>query len=156
MPDQEISMQHNSEQVHVEQAEVIDASIGELWELVANFNNITSWHPDVASSQLEHGSGMEAGSIRALHLRDGTPVREQLLAISAAEHSYSYSVIESPLPLKNHSSTVQFEPVAANRTRVIWRADFEADGADPGELASGVKSSVIAAGIKGLRAAVKV
>jgi carbon monoxide dehydrogenase subunit G len=137
--------------VHVEHSEIIDAPVEDVWSLVSDFNNVASWHPDVTDSRIEAGSGKEAGTIRAIHLRDGTPLREELLAISRNDHSYTYSIIESPLPLRNHRSTVRLEPLAHSRTRVTWTAEFDAVDVDPDTLASGVESAVMTAGISGLR-----
>jgi len=140
--------------VHVEHAEIVDASVDALWRLVSDFNNVARWHPDVVDSRIETGTGTEPGAVRAIRLRDGTQLKERLLSTSSVDHVYSYSVIEAPLPLRNHRSTVRFDPLDPTRTRVTWTADFDAVAVDPDELASGVRSSVIVAGISGLRAKV--
>ena len=140
--------------VHIEHAEIIDASVDALWRLVSDFNNVARWHPDVVDSRIETGTGTKPGEVRAIRLRDGTQLKERLLSISSVDHAYSYSVIDAPLPLRNHRSTVRFDPLDSARTRVTWTADFDAVDVDPDELASGVKSSVIVAGIAGLRAKV--
>ncbi len=144
-----------SHAVHVEHTEIINAPIDALWQLVSDFNNVSRWHPDVADSRIEAGPDKDAHPVRAIHLRDGTPLKEQLLAISNTDHSYTYSVIESPLPLRNHRSTVRFDRLGTKETRVTWTADFEAVGVDADQLTEGVKSSVMVTGIAGLRATVK-
>jgi Polyketide cyclase / dehydrase and lipid transport len=145
----------NASPAHVAHSELIDAPIDELWQLLSDFNNVAMWHPDVVLSRIESGIGTQAGAVRAIRLRDGTPVRERLLAISGADHSYTYSVIEAPLPLRNHRSTVKLESLGNAKTRVTWTADFDALGVEPGELAAIVKSSVMVPGITGLRERVK-
>jgi hypothetical protein len=140
--------------VHVKHTEIINAPIEALWQLVGDFNNVSQWHPDVVDSRIELGSGKDAHPIRAIHLRDGTPLKEKLLAISNTDHSYTYSVIESPLPLRNHRSTVRFDRLSGTQTRVTWTADFEAVGVAADQIAEGVNSSVMETGIAGLRASV--
>src|SRR5260370_39330018 len=110
----------------VAHSELIDAPVDELWQLLSDFNNVAVWHPDVVHSRIESGTGTQAGAVRAIRLRDGTPVREMLLAISSTDHSYTYAVIEAPLPLRNHRSTVKLESLGSTQTRVTWTADFEA------------------------------
>lgn len=113
-----------------------------------------NWHPDVTDSIIENGSGREVGAIRAIHLRDGTPLRERLNAISDEDYEYSYSVIESPLPIANHRSTVRFSDSGNGCVRVVWATEFEAtDGADPEELKAGVVAGVVEPGIDGFEAA---
>jgi NADPH:quinone reductase len=92
---------------HVSSSTVMEAPIDAVWAQLKNFGNVSRWHPDVSESRIENGgTGQEPGDIRSIKLRDGTPIREKLLAISDESKSYTYSVIEAPLPIRNHSSTV--------------------------------------------------
>src|SRR5260370_586124 len=94
--------------VEVESSGIIDAPVERLWDLVSDFRNVAKWHPDVTGCRLESGSGREAGSVRTVSLRNGISIRERLLAISSQDRFYTYSVIESPLPIRDHESTVRF------------------------------------------------
>src|SRR6202048_5114646 len=89
---------------HVSSSTVIEAPLEAVWALLENFGNVSRWHPDVPESRIENGGGgQKPGDIRSIKLRDGTRVREKLLAISDEAKSYTYSVIEAPLPIRNHS-----------------------------------------------------
>jgi Polyketide cyclase / dehydrase and lipid transport len=68
----------NIPMVKVDSSGVIDAPIEKLWDLVSDFNNVGRWHPDVTESRLESGSGKDAGSVRAIRLRNGMSIRERL------------------------------------------------------------------------------
>jgi 8-hydroxy-5-deazaflavin:NADPH oxidoreductase len=138
-------------QVEVASASVIEAPIVALWALVKDFNNVSRWHPDVADSRLESGTGPGPGAIRQVRLRNGMSIREQLFEISDSEHFYTYSVIESPLPIRDHQSSVRFTEVSESRTQVVWSAKFTVVGADPKQFADGVKAGVLDLGIEGLR-----
>ena len=139
--------------LRVESSGQIDAPVDVLWSFVSNFNNIAHWHPDVIASRLESGTGTDAGSVRNLRLRNGMCIRERLLAISPENHYYKYSVIESPLPMRDHESLVRFTRLNGSRTRVTWIAEFSATGGDAEALANGVKTGVMDLGIEGLTAA---
>jgi hypothetical protein len=132
--------------IEVASSGVIDAPTEEVWNLVSDFNNVGRWHPDVTESRLESGSGREAGAVRSVRLRNGMSIRERLVAISPEDHFYKYSVIESPLPIREHESVVQFTPLGKSQTKVTWT--------DPQALADGVKAGVLDLGIDGLRQAV--
>lgn len=145
---------HDVNQVDVTSSSVIDAPVAALWSLVNDFSNVARWHPDVAESPLESGTGRSPGAIRRVRLRNGMWIREQLLDISDREHFYTYSVIESPLPIRHHQSRVGFTAIGVSRTEVVWSARFTVVGADPKQVADGVKAGVLDLGIEGLRRAV--
>jgi uncharacterized protein YndB with AHSA1/START domain len=140
-----------SVRVSVSASRVIDAAIERVWAEVANFNNVAKWHPDVIGSRLEaDATGTVAGNVRAIRLRDGTAVRERLLAIDPDRHEYVYSVLDGQLPLKAHQSSVAMRRLDAGRTEVIWEASFEPVGVPADTLAASVKSGVLELGLQGL------
>src|SRR5262249_3975397 len=91
---------------------VINVAPEVIWRTLRDFGALIKWHPDVRDCVIEDGgSGDRVGSVRLIHLRDGTPVRERITALSDKDMSYSYSVIESPMPLAYHSSTVSLQAI---------------------------------------------
>jgi hypothetical protein len=138
----------------VSSSTVIEAPVDAVWALLENFANVSRWHPDVLESRIENGgTGKRPGDVRSIKLRDGTPVREKLLAISDESRNYTYSVIEAPLPIRNHSSTVSLSATPDNRTAITWVAEFIVDdGIDATAIAAGVKAGVIELGFEGLKA----
>jgi uncharacterized protein YndB with AHSA1/START domain len=143
----------NREPVEIASSGTIDAPVNELWALVSDFGNVARWHPDVTSSRLESGSVNETGSVRSIRLRSGMSLRERLLAISEQELFYTYSVIESPLPIRDHESTVRFTRLSDSRTNVTWTARFSVVEGTANEFAAAVKAGVLDLGIEGLRRA---
>lgn len=131
---------------------VIDRPIEEVWKRVHDFNNVAAWHPAVAESRVEDGgAGDRVGCVRVLRMADGARVRERLTALSDAEHSYSYSVVESPFPIRDHRSTVLFLPVTAGgRTFVQWSAEFEVTAGSADEMVDGVVHGTMLPGFAGL------
>jgi uncharacterized protein YndB with AHSA1/START domain len=137
--------------VTVSASRTIDAPLERVWAEVANFNNIAQWHPDVTESYLEaDATGAAAGDVRAIRLRDGTVVRERLLAIDPGRHRYEYGVLDDQLPLRAHRSCVAMRAVDAGHTEVAWEASFVPAGAPADALAAGVKSAVLELGLQGL------
>jgi hypothetical protein len=102
-------------------------------------------------SRLEaEATGTVAGNVRAIRLRDGTAVRECLIAIDPDRHEYVYSVLDDQLPLKAHRSSVAMRRLDGGRTEVTWEASFEPVGVPADALAAGVKSGVLELGLRGL------
>jgi hypothetical protein len=143
-----------SRRIELESVQVIDAPIKDLWSLVSDFDNVSQWHPDVIDSRIESGSSQQPGAVRSITLRNGMQIKERLNAISAAEWFYNYSILESPLPIRDHESTVRFTPLGNSKTEVRWIARFAVVGTDPSPLADGIKKGVLDLGIEGLRQAV--
>jgi hypothetical protein len=143
----------SSKRVEIESSGVIDAPVEALWDLVSDFSNVVRWHPDVTECRIVSGSSAEAGAERIIRLRNGMAIRERLVAISPEHHFYTYSVIESPLPIRDHRSTVRFTSLNPSQTQAHWSAQFEVLEGDPKTLADGVKAGVLDLGIAGLRRA---
>jgi len=90
---------------------VIGASADDVWKVVGEFGGIANWHPAIAKSELSPGKpGDAVGSIRTCTLGDGAQLREEQTARSDAERSYTYSILESPMPVENYISTVKVTP----------------------------------------------
>ena len=83
---------------------VIDASADDVWARIRDFNGLATWHGGlVATSEIEDGrSGVEVGAIRSFTLTDGTHLREQLLAHSDLERSYTYDFQKTPFDVDNY------------------------------------------------------
>ena len=80
---------------------VIDAPIEQVWNRIRDFDGMPKWHPGIAQSKVEGGKPSDqVGCVRVLTLQDGAAIREQLLEMSDLGHHYSYSILESPLPVR--------------------------------------------------------
>ena len=54
--------------------------------------------------------------------------REVLVALSDAERFYSYTFVSSPVPVRNHCTTLKVLPITdGNRSYVEWSSRFEID-----------------------------
>jgi hypothetical protein len=139
---------------HVFTSTVIPAPVDQIWGFLRDFARVDAWHPDVTNVSIEGtDAGPRAGQERTITLRDGSVMRERLLALDDVQHSYQYSLIESPLPVSEHSSTVALFPVTTDdATFVTWSADFVLEGDEPAGLVDGVRDQVMLAGFDGMRA----
>jgi 8-hydroxy-5-deazaflavin:NADPH oxidoreductase len=146
------SLDEKDKRTTVTVTKTVAAPIDILWSEVSNFSNLSRWHPDVASAELlDNATGTQPGNIRLLTLRNGMQLKEKLLAIDPAQHSYSYTVLDGQLPLSAHSSTLTMTSLGSDTTQITWTASFQADATVAGELASSIRSDVIELGIEGLR-----
>ena len=85
-----------------------------------------SWHPIVAKSTIERGYPSDKiGCVRRFTMQDGAELREQLLALSDLEMTFSYCLLDTPIPLFNYVAHVRLLPVTdGNRSFWHWEGRF--------------------------------
>ncbi|MCG6861394.1 MAG: SRPBCC family protein [Chromatiaceae bacterium] len=99
----------------------LPASANSVWKLIGGFNALPDWHPAIAKSELS-----DDGSERTLHLVGGGTIVERLETVGD-ERTYSYSVLKSPLPVRDYLATIGVRPnVDGTGCTVEWSGDFRA------------------------------
>lgn len=137
----------------VKRSTVIDAPIDVVWDAIRDFNGHDRWHPAVASSQIERGRPSDmVGCVRNFRLEDGAALREQLLALSDLETTFTYCLLDTPIPLFNYVAHVRLFPVTdGNRTYWEWESRFDTPAGRSEELAELVGDGIYAAGFEAIR-----
>jgi hypothetical protein len=119
-----------------------------VWSTISEFCSIKDWHPAVADCK-ESKEGDD--TFRVLTLKDnGGTIKEKLTG--SDDTSYSYEIVESPLPVKNYSAKLWVEPDDRDpaRTVIHWDATFDANGKSD-EEATKVISDIFMAGLKSIK-----
>ena len=139
--------------INVIRSAVIDAPIDRVWAVLRDFNSHHRWHPAVDASQMENNlNGDVVGGVRRFNLSDGAELREQLLRHDDRDHTFTYCILDSPLPLFDYVSTVRLKPVTdSNQTFWDWHAQFSAPADRAEELECLVGQQIYEAGFAGLR-----
>lgn len=120
----------------------------EVWKLIGGFNALPDWHPAVEKSQVE---GEGEGSVRRLSLAGGGTIVERLERIDDDERLYSYSIVDSPLPVANYVSTIRVRDKGDGTATVVeWSSEFTASGASEKD-ASKVIQGIYDAGFENLK-----
>lgn len=140
-------------QVKVRKSTVVDASIEAVWHLLRDFNGHDRWHPIVAESAIEDGRRAdEIGCVRRFRLAEGGWLREQLLKLSDRDHTFTYCILEAPIPLYDYVATVRLKPITdANRTFWEWTSSFETPPGEEASLAALVGEQVYEAGFDAVK-----
>jgi NADPH:quinone reductase-like Zn-dependent oxidoreductase len=139
--------------VTVVRSTIINAPIDEVWAFLRDFNAHDQWHPAVAESRIEDGRAPdEVGCVRNFRLVDGAQLREQLLALDDRNRTYTYCILDSPIPLVGYVSTVTLKPVSdGNRTYWHWRSTFHPPPERTAELARMVGEDIYVGGFVAAR-----
>jgi NADPH2:quinone reductase len=140
--------------VEVRRSTILNAPLEAVWEILRDFNGHESWHPAVAASRLEDGaSGDLIGAVRDFRLADGSRIREQLLALSDAETSFAYCILEAPVLLRNYVAEVRLRPVTSDGACLWqWRAQFDAPATEREQLSRFIAEDIFEAGFRSVRA----
>jgi NADPH:quinone reductase-like Zn-dependent oxidoreductase len=139
--------------IKVVRSAVLDAPIDRVWAILRDFNSHHQWHPAVDASQMENNlDGDVVGGVRRFSLSDGAELREQLLRHDDRDHSFTYCILDSPLPLFDYVATIRLKPVTdGQQTFWEWRGQFRAPADRAAELEGLVGRQIYEAGFSGLR-----
>ena len=124
----------------------LSGSPDQVWSKIGDPGAISSWHPAIAESSLD-------GKDRTCTLGDGAQILEAIDKVDDANRSYSYRIVESPLPLEDYSSTIKVAE-ADGGCSVEWAASFEVS-AGPAEDMVALIKGVYDAGLGSLRESFK-
>jgi NADPH:quinone reductase-like Zn-dependent oxidoreductase len=139
--------------VQVRQSTIIEAPVDEVWRVLRDFNGHDRWHPAVATSAIDDGRPADMiGAVRRFRLADGGELREQLLSLSDEGHSFTYCILEAPLPLMGYVATVLLKPVTdGDHTFWEWRSAFHPPPHRREELTALVREGIYKAGFEAIR-----
>ncbi|TWT01260.1 SRPBCC family protein [Reyranella sp. CPCC 100927] len=139
--------------IRVTRSAIIDAPIERVWAVLRDFNSHAAWHPAVAQSAIENDEPSDqVGCVRSFSLRDGNQIREQLLALSDAEHVSTYCILDATLPMRRYVATLQLKRVTdGERTFWHWQSTFDVPKGREREFTDLVGKGVYEGGFEGLR-----
>jgi lactoylglutathione lyase len=124
----------------------LEAPISAVWAVVRRFDGV-EWMPDVLTTPAPIEGGLPAdavGAVRQLVLKEGV-LREELVAFDDSQMSFTYKILDGPLPVKNYEATLKVVSITAtNQTLAIWEANFDSDGVPDEVSTSLIRDDVFA------------
>ncbi|MEE8536027.1 MAG: SRPBCC family protein [Kiloniellales bacterium] len=118
-----------------------------IWKLIGGFNTLPDWHPAVDKCEIET---KDNATFRRLSLVGGGTIVEKLEKSDDEEHVYTYSIVESPLPVANYSATIRVTESEGGGSTIEWSGEFDAKGA-PEPDAVKVVEGIYQAGLDNLK-----
>lgn len=140
--------------IRIFRSSVIDHPVDSVWGKIRDFNNLPGWHPAIADSHIEESlPSDQVGCIRNFNLKDdGGNIREQLLTLSDKEHTCTYSILESPMPVEDYVATLRLVPITdGNRTYIEWSAEFDCPAAEETPMRELIGNGVFQGGFDALK-----
>ena len=132
--------------LEVRQSVDVNAPPEKVWALIGDFCSIAKWHPVVGKCAQSQKNG---AAMRKLTTVDGAVLIEKRVQYSDEGMSYTYTIIDSPLPVKDYTSTLAVMGMG-NGSMITWSGEFEAKGA-PDAKAKDVIAGIYQAGLKSLQ-----
>ena len=108
------------------------APVSKVWPLLGNFHAVAEWHPAVESSKRESVGPEE---FRLLGIAGGGEIFEHL--VSKTTHSYTYSIIRSPLPIAHYEAKIEAS-TSGTGTEVTWSSSFTPTADNAEEVVAGI------------------
>ncbi|MEA1831408.1 SRPBCC family protein [Methylobacterium durans] len=129
----------------VQKTTTIAAPPAKVWQTIGDFCGIGTWHPAVETCTPSEKDGK---AIRTLKLKGGGAIVEEQTSRDDKVMSYSYAILESPLPVSDYASTLAVAPEGSG-SKVTWSGSFSAKGV-PDSVAKDVIEGIYAGGLKGI------
>lgn len=124
----------------------IEAPAEDVWSAVKRFDGVTRWAPGVLECT---ANGEGVGAVRTLKMRDGMTLCERLETYDDQTRSFSYSIVEGPLPVKDYLSCVSVSD-DGDQCTVSWTTSGEPAGIS-GEQLEKILGSVCHGSVKALK-----
>jgi carbon monoxide dehydrogenase subunit G len=99
----------------------LDHPADDVWALIADAGNVSSWFPLVKTSVAE-------GSRRHLTLQDDTLVVEDIVTSDDEHRRFQYAITGGGIPVESHLSTVDVIEVADGSALVVYGVELEPAG----------------------------
>ena len=123
----------------------IAAPPAKVWQTIGEFCGIGDWHPAIEKCILSDKDGMK---VRTLSLKGGGTLKEEQVSRDDKVMSYTYTILEGPLPVADYKSTLAVAPEGTG-SKVTWSGTFNAKGA-PDTVAVDAIQGIYESGLKAL------
>jgi len=132
--------------LEVSQSVEVQAPPEQVWALIGGFCSIAKWHPVVKQCSESQDDG---AALRRLTTTDGAVLVEKRVQYSDEGMSYTYTIVDSPLPVAGYTSTLAVMGMG-DGSMITWSGEFAAKGA-PDEQAKDVIAGIYEAGLQALK-----
>jgi hypothetical protein len=107
--------------------EELDTPIDPVWNLIRDFADISAW----AQGRVIRVDGAGVGMVRHI---DGPAGRfvERCEVHDEAAYTFSYRLLESPLPVTNYLASVRLSAAGSSGCAIEWMAEFTANDPSAG------------------------
>ena len=110
--------------LEVSQSVEVAAPPERVWATIGDFCSIAEWHPVVGQCAESEQNG---AAMRKLTTVDGGILVEKRVQYSEEGMSYTYVIVDSPLPVSDYVSTLAVMGMGSG-SMITWSGEFAASG----------------------------
>lgn len=101
----------------------IEGDINFAWTCISNLGNLQYLVPSTIKKSELTGNGK--GSIVTLTLANNGIIVEEVVKLDNKQRHITYTMISTPLPIKDYKASFRVIPLADNRFEVVFEAKFK-------------------------------
>lgn len=109
--------------IEVRKAVDVNAEPEAVWAAIGGWCAINDWHPAIEQCEATEEDGETR---RVLTTGDGGKINER--QTDKDDMSYTYKIIDSPLPVENYKAKFAVEKGSDGGSKVSWEASFDPKG----------------------------
>jgi len=132
---------------HVSMSTELNTSAEEVWKVISDFNGLTKFISAIVDSTTK---GQGVGAVRTLTLENGTQIVERLESLDEQARKLSYSIVSSPLLLKDYLAEMNLLALGDSQCKLIWSSAFQPNGVSESEVKN-ILEGIYTAGFAGLQ-----
>jgi hypothetical protein len=117
----------------VEVTGTVPFPLDQVWDLVSDFTGFIERQGIPLTS-----SGQGIGMTRTLDVF-GASITERFESLDEANHVTSYSIVESPLPIRDYQAWIALTAAGDHSTDIAWWSEFEPTNGDEDGVAALVR-----------------
>lgn len=125
----------------------INTTARKVWNLVSDFGALDTFVESIKECSTD---GQNVETIRVLTLQDGVKVKEKLESLDNEKRVLTYSIIESPLPIKKYLGRVEVIELSDRTSEFIWSSTFETANGTEKEMEQAL-TGLYSEGVEGLK-----
>lgn len=125
----------------------INISADRVWGLVSDFGGLDIFVEAVEECTVK---GQGTGAVRTLTLQDGGKVEEKLESLDNDKMVLEYSIVESPMPIKNYRGRMEVNKLSDTTSEFTWSSTFEAGDGTENEMKKAL-AGLYSVGVEGLK-----
>lgn len=125
----------------------INTSANKVWELISDFGGLDNFVEAIKECTAD---GEDVGAIRTITLQDGGEVKEKLESLDNNKRVLEYSILESPMPVKNYKGRMEVNRLNDTTSEFTWSSTFEAEGGTEKNMKKAL-AGLYSVGVEGLK-----
>lgn len=101
----------------------IEGNVDFAWKYLSDLNHLQFLVPSTIKKSITDGSG-KGSKVTLTLVNDGTIV-EEVVSFDNNKRVISYSMITTPLPIKNYLATFKINAISSQTFEVVFNAEFD-------------------------------